>query len=72
MGKKMNLTELAGKGAQKLKKALEKFFNDSQIINEIYDKIDKELFFPATAEESYRHIEDIKESDIFDQFIELC
>ena len=39
MGKKMNLTELAGKGAQKLKKALEKFFNDSQIINEIYDKI---------------------------------
>ena len=53
MGKKMNLTELAGKGAQKLKKALEKFFNDSQIINEIYDKIDKELFFPATAEESY-------------------
>ena len=45
MGKKMNLTELAGKGAQKLKKALEKFFNDSQIINEIYDKIDKELFF---------------------------
>ena len=32
----------------------------------------KSYFFPTTAEESYRHIEDIKENDIFDQFIELC
>lgn len=69
---KMELLELAKQGTSKVYNALKKFFLDSKIINEIYDVIDKDLFLAATQDERYRHIADIKENDIFDQFVELC
>ena len=68
----MDLLGIAKSGATKMYNALKKFFHDSQIFNEIYDEIDKNLFFPATQDERYCFIEDIKEDDIFDQFIDLC
>lgn len=68
----MDLLGIAKSGATKMYNALKKFFHDSQIFNEIYDEIDKNLFFAATQDERYRYIEDIKEDDIFDQFIDLC
>ena len=68
----MELLELAKQGTSKVYNALKKFFLDSKIINEIYDVIDKDLFLAATQDERYRHIADIKENDIFDQFVELC
>lgn len=64
--------EMVIEGAKKFKKALSKFFTDSQLINEIYDRIDKEIFFPATMSENYKHIEDVAENDIYDSFIESC
>ena len=68
----MDLLGIAKSGATKMYNALKKFFHDSQIFNEIYDEIDKNLFFAATQDERYCFIEDIKEDDIFDQFIDLC
>ena len=68
----MDLLGIAKSGASKMYNALKKFFHDSQILNEIYDEIDKNLFFAATQDERYCYIEDIKEDDIFDQFIDLC
>lgn len=68
----MDLLSIAKSGALKMYNALKKFFHDSQILNEIYDEIDKKLFFAATQDERYKYIEDIKEDDVFDQFIELC
>lgn len=68
----MDLLGIAKSGATKMYNALKKFFHDSQIFNEIYDEIDKKLFFAATQDERYCFIEDIKEDDIFDQFIDLC
>lgn len=68
----MSLLDIAKSGASKMYNALKKFFHDSQILNEIYDEIDKNLFFSVTQDERYCYIEDIKEDDIFDQFIDLC
>lgn len=68
----MSLLDIAKSGTSKMYNALKKFFHDSQILNEIYDEIDKNLFFAATQDERYQYIEDIRENDIFDQFIELC
>ena len=68
----MDLLGIVKFGSSKMYNALKKFFLDSQILNEIYDEIDKNLFFPATQDERYLYIEDIKEDDIFDQFIDLC
>ena len=68
----MDLLGIAKSGATKMYNALKKFFHDSQIFNEIYDEIDKNLFFAATQDERYCFIEDIKEDDIFDQYIDLC
>lgn len=68
----MDLLGIAKSGATKMYNALKKIFHDSQIFNEIYDEIDKNLFFAATQDERYCFIEDIKEDDIFDQFIDLC
>ena len=68
----MDLLSIVKFGANKLFNALKNFFRDSQIINEIYDEIDKNLFFPATQDERYLYIEDISEDDIFDQFIDFC
>lgn len=68
----MDLLGIAKSGATKMYNALKNFFHDSQIFNEIYDEIDKNLFFAATQDERYCFIEDIKEDDIFDQFIDLC
>ena len=47
----MDLLSIVKFGANKLFNALKNFFRDSQIINEIYDEIDKNLFFPATQDE---------------------
>lgn len=68
----MDLLGIAKLGASKMYNALRRFFRDSQILNEIYDEIDKNLFLPATQDERYLYIEDINEDDIFDQFIDLC
>ena len=66
------LLELAKQGGKKLLKALKKFLNDSALINEIDSRVDKEVFLPAVNTENYKHIEDIKENDIFEQFISRC
>ena len=58
---KKNPVELAKTGGKKFLAALKKFFKDSQLINEIYDRADKDLFFAVAGTEEYRHIEDIKE-----------
>ena len=50
-GNSMDLLSIVKFGANKLFNALKNFFRDSQIINEIYDEIDKNLFFPATQDE---------------------
>lgn len=64
--------ELAKKGGENFWGALKKFFRDSQLINEIHDRADKELFFAAAASKQYYHVESIKENDIYDKFIEMC
>lgn len=64
--------EIAKQGGQKFLIALKKFFKESQLINEIHDRADKELFFAAASSKQYRHIESIKENDIYDKFIEMC
>ena len=58
------LITLAKSGSQKIFEALKNFFIESQIANEIYDEIDKNLFAAAASDEKYRYIEDIKENDI--------
>lgn len=68
----MDLLGIAKSGATKMYNALKKIFHDRQNFNEIYDEIDKNLFFAATQDERYCFIEDIKEDDIFNQFIDLC
>ena len=68
----MDLLGIAKSGTSKMYNALKKFFLDSQILNEIYDEIDKNLFCAATQDERYCYIEDIKEDNIFDQFIDFC
>jgi hypothetical protein len=68
----MDLSSLAKEGSKKIFCALKKFFIDSKIVNEIYDEIDKNLFLAATQDERYRYIEDVKENDIFDCFIDSC
>ena len=64
--------ELAKKGGENFLSALKKFFKDSQLINEIHDRADKELFLAAASSKQYHHIESIKENDIYDKFIEMC
>lgn len=69
---KMELFELAKNGLLKFYNSLRNFFKESEILNEIYDLIDKKVFLPASKDERYRYIEDIKEDDIFDRFIDMC
>lgn len=64
--------ELAKKGGENFLSALKKFFKDSQLINEIHDRADKELFLAAASSKQYHHVESIKENDIYDKFIEMC
>lgn len=64
--------ELAKKGGENFLGALKKFFKDSQLINEIHDRADKELFLAAASSKQYHHVESIKENDIYDKFIEIC
>jgi len=64
--------ELAKKGGENFLSALKKFFKDSQLINEIHDRADKELFIAAASSKQYHHVESIKENDIYDKFIEMC
>ena len=64
--------ELAKKGGENFLCALKKFLKDSQLINEIHDRADKELFLAAASSKQYRYIESIKENDIYDKFIEMC
>lgn len=64
--------ELAKKGGENFLGALKKFFKDSQLINEIHDRADKELFLAAASSKQYHHVESIKENDIYDKFIEMC
>lgn len=64
--------ELAKKGGENFLSALKKFFEDSQLINEIHDRADKELFLAAASSKQYHHVESIKENDIYDKFIEMC
>ncbi len=59
-------------GSIKIFNALKKFFNDSQITNEAYDEIDKNIFLVAEAEGNYHYVADIKEDDIFDRFVSEC
>lgn len=59
-------------GSKKFFNALKKFFNDSQITNEVYDEIDKNIFLVAEAEGNYHYVADIKEDDIFDRFVSEC
>lgn len=59
-------------GSIKIFNALKKFFNDSQIANEVYDEIDKNIFLVAEAEGNYHYVADIKEDDIFDRFVSEC
>ena len=67
----MDLLSIAKSGTSKIYNALKKFFHDSQILNEIYDEIDKNLFFTATQDERYRYIEDIKKM-IFSISLLIC
>lgn len=64
--------KLAKKGGEKFLSSLQKFFEDSRLINEIHDMADKTLFLAAASSKEYRHIESIKEDNIYDKFIELC
>ena len=57
--------ELAKKGGENFLSALKKFFKDSQLINEIHDRADKELFLAAASSKQYHHVESIKENDIY-------
>ena len=67
-----NPVELATTGGKKLLSALKNFLKESELINEIYDRADKELFLPAASSKEYHYIEDINENDIYDQFIDFC
>lgn len=64
--------ELAKKGVENFRCALKKFFRDSQLINEIHNRADQELFLTAACSKQYHHVESIKENDIYDKFIEMC
>ena len=66
------ILEMAKTGGLKFLEALNRFFRDSSLINEINDRADKELFLPAASSQQYHHIEDIKENDIYDKFVERC
>lgn len=66
------LITLAKSGSKKIFEALKNFFSESQIVNEIHDEIDKNLFTVAALDEKYRYIEDVKESDIYDRFLSEC
>ncbi len=66
------LITLAKSGSKKIFEALKNFFSESQIVNEIHDEIDKNLFTVAASDEKYRYIEDVKESDIYDRFLSEC
>lgn len=69
---KEKMINLATTGSRKLLSALRKFLRDSQLINEIYDRADKDLFLAVANSKEYCYVEDIRENDIFDKFVELC
>lgn len=69
---KNKMVNLAKEGGFKFLTAVKKFIQDSRLINEIDDRADKELFLAAASSRKYRYIEDIKEDNIYDKFVELC
>lgn len=66
------ILELAKAGGIKAAAAVRKWFKNSEIINEINSRIDSEVFFDAASTDDYKYVEDIRENDIFDKFIEYC
>lgn len=66
------ILELAKAGGIKAAAAVRKWFKNSEIINEINSRIDSEVFFDAVSTDDYKYVEDIRENDIFDKFIEYC
>lgn len=69
---KKKIVNSATAGSMRFLQSLRKFFDDSSLVNEIYDEIDKNVFFEAANTKEYHYIEDIKENDIFDLFVEEC
>lgn len=66
------ILELAKAGGIKAAAAVRKWFKNSEIINEINSRIDSEVFFDAASTDDYKYVEDIRENDILDKFIEYC
>lgn len=64
--------DLAKKGGEKFLSAIQNHIEDCNLVYQINDRIDSELFLSAIKTGQYKHVEDIKEDNIYDQFIELC
>lgn len=69
---KNNANDLVKAVGKKLFNSVSKFFNDSQIINEINERANTELFCEAVKDKKYKYIADINEEDLYDEFVDLC